>query len=113
MSCLFVCKVLNCFIKKNRNKPELKASLLTKEERRKLYRVCKDCYKFVVVVKLKDLDDGIFENSRTKQRFLEYAYKYGIKQLLQKMIEDNILIPENEIELRLYADEYRPEFPEI
>ncbi len=94
-------------IKKNRNKPELKASLLEKEEKRKLYRVCRDCYKFVVIVKLKNLDDKIFENSKTKQRFLEYAYKYGVKQLLQKMRDDNILSSENEIELRLYADEYR------
>ena len=93
-------------IKKNKGKPELKASVITKEEKRKLYRVCSECYKFAVVIKLKELENDIFETSRTKQRYWEYAYKYGIKQLLQRMTNDNIISMENEVELKLYVDEY-------
>lgn len=57
--------------------PELKAFLLENEDKRKLYRIIKGCYKFVVLINLKKIENVNFGSTQSKQRFLDYAFKRG------------------------------------
>lgn len=64
---------------KYKDKPELKACILEKDDKRKLYRVIGDCYKFVIEVDLSKLQDERFSSRLNQQRYLDYAFKRGIK----------------------------------
>lgn len=91
---------------KYKNMPELKACLLKIEAKRKLYRIIKDCYKFVVVIELQKLQDERFVSRQSQQRYLDYALKRGIKKLLLRLDEDNIIDLKEEIEIKCYVDEH-------
>lgn len=86
--------------------PELKASKLENDAKRKLYRIIKDCYKFIVVVRLKELQDERFCNRLSQQRYLDYAYKRGLKNLLRNMAKNGELDLSQEFEIRCYIDEH-------
>ncbi len=86
--------------------PELKASKLENDDKRKLYRIIKDCYKFIVVVRLKELQDERFCNRLSQQRYLDYAYKRGLKNLLRNMAKNGELDLSQEFEIRCYIDEH-------
>jgi len=59
---------------------ELKATRISNKGKGKLFRSLNKCYKFGVVIKQKQLLDRIFDCKKSKQRFLDYAYKIGIKR---------------------------------
>ncbi len=86
--------------------PELKACLLKNDDKRKLYRIVNDYYKFVVRVDLKRLQDERFENRYSKQRYLDYAFKRGIKDLLIKLSDDGFIDLQEELEIKCYVDEH-------
>lgn len=43
-------------------------------------------HRFGVVVLQKQVNENIFSNKKSKQRFLDYAFKRGLKNALEKMI---------------------------
>ena len=60
---------------------ELKATKLTNSEKSQLFRSLNSVYKFGVVINQKNLHRKIFEEKKTKQRYLDYAYKIALKRL--------------------------------
>ena len=54
---------------------ELKACILENKEKSKIYRSLNKCIKFGVIVNQKNIRDEIFSNKKSKQRYLDYAYK--------------------------------------
>lgn len=87
-------------------KQESKACKLRNKEKNKLYRSLNNCYKFGVVIKLKDIMDRIFVNKKDKQRYLDYAFKIAIKKALAKMIQDGIIKSEEVDNIHFYVDEH-------
>ena len=85
--------------------PELKASLLDNSDKRKLYRIIDNQYKFIVLINLKKLQDELFETRHSQQRYLDYAYKRGLKYLLLKMGRNGAINLSEEFEIRCYLDE--------
>ena len=47
--------------------------------------------KFGVVIQEKKLLPSIFGDKKSKQRYLDYAFKIGVKRLLEKMISEDAL----------------------
>ena len=86
--------------------PELKASKLENDAKRKLYRIIKNYYKFIVVVDLKRLKNECFENRLSQQRYLDYAYKRGLKNLIRNMAQRGELTLTDEFEIKCYIDEH-------
>ncbi len=85
---------------------ELKATQVTNKEKGKLFRTLNGCYKFGVVIRQKQVLDRIFLSKKDKQRYLDYAYKIAAKRAFEKLIQDEIINP-NEIErLYFYVDEH-------
>lgn len=85
---------------------ELKATKISNSEKGKLYRSLNNYYKFAVVIKQKSIHKKIFEEKKSKQRYLDYAYKLGLKKLLQELISENIIDINNIDNIRVFADEH-------
>lgn len=87
-------------------KSELKASTIKAGDKRKLYRLLNGCYKFGTVIEQKDVLDSIMDNKKSKQRYLDFAYKIGVKRLLQRLISEGVIIPEEVDNIYFYVDEH-------
>lgn len=85
---------------------EVKASTIKAGEKRKLYRRLNDYYKFGVVIEQKRVLESIMSNKKSKQRFLDFAYKIGVKRLLQALITDGVINPEEVNNLYFFVDEH-------
>lgn len=70
---------------------ELKACRLDNKDKGSLFRSTNSCIRFGVVIKQKRINENIFLNKKSKQRYLDYAFKIGLKRILQKLIRDNTI----------------------
>ena len=64
------------------------------------------CYKFGVVIRQKQVLDRIFLSKKDKQRYLDYAYKIAAKRAFEKLIQDEIINPDEVEGLYFYVDEH-------
>lgn len=84
---------------------ELKACRISNREKGKLYRSMGGAIKFGVIINQKNVLDRIFTSKKDKQRYLDYAYKIGLKRALQQLINAGIL-NRNVGNIFLYNDEH-------
>ena len=61
--------------------------------------------KFGVIINQKNVLDRIFLNKKDKQRYLDYAYKIGLKKALQQLITADV-IDKNIDNIFVYNDEH-------
>lgn len=84
---------------------ELKACSITNKEKGKLYRSMGRAIKFGVIINQKNVLDRIFLSKKDKQRYLDYAYKIGLKRALQQLITADV-IGKNIDNIFVYNDEH-------
>lgn len=85
---------------------EIKASTVEANEKRKLYRSLNKFYKFGVVVDQQTVQDEIMKDKKSKQRYLDYVFKIGVKRLLEELIRRN-RIEQGAVEnMYFFADEH-------
>ena len=85
---------------------ELKANFLTKNDKRRLFSSIHDYFKFGIIIRLNSVIDEIFIDKKSKQRYLDYAYKIGVKNALLNLSANN-KINLNEIKnMYFYCDEH-------
>lgn len=82
----------NCIRCSNKivNTEELKACNLSNKNKGKLYKSLNNCLKFAVII---DQKKNIGDHKKNKQRYLDYAYKIGLKSCFKHLIDNNIIIP--------------------
>lgn len=85
---------------------ELKAATISAGEKRKLYRSMNGFYKFGVVVDQSRVMDSIMADKKSKQRYLDYVYKIGVKRLLEELIRRNIIDPADVENMYFFVDEH-------
>lgn len=85
---------------------ELKANALSAKHKDSIYRALNDCYKFGAVIDQHCVHDRIFLDKKSKQRYLDYAYKIAVKNALQRMIELKILNPNDVENICFSVDEH-------
>ncbi len=85
---------------------ELKASFLRNKEKGSLYRALNNYYKFGVIIKQDKVFDSIFKHKKSKQRYLDFAFKMAIKNCFVDLIENDIINPNENINLCFYMDEH-------
>lgn len=88
----------NCF--------ELKATTVTPKNRNKIYRSLNKQEKFGVVVHQQKVLENIFENKKSKQRYLDYVYKICLKRKFQSLIDNKIINPQEVTNIHVFADEH-------
>ena len=86
---------------------ELKGKDLSEKERRKLLRSVKNGYPFRFIINVKDIYSRIMSNKKTRQRYLDYVFKMGLKKSFSNLIKEKHLINTNEnINLYIFCDEH-------
>ncbi len=86
------------------NKEELKASTLNKQLKQRIFKYFNDTIKFSTVISLKKL--RISMDKKTKQRFLDYAFKRAIKNCFLELLKNRV-ISKNDIEfIYIFCDEH-------
>ena len=91
--------------KKYKGECELKACRIQNKEKGKLYRSMGNSIKFGIIINQKNILDRIFLSKKDKQRYLDYAYKIGLKRALQQLIATGVI--EKSIDnIYIYNDEH-------
>ena len=85
---------------------ELKAFRLKNKHKAGLFRSLNDEIKFSIVVNICNVHDRIFSEKRSKQRYLDYVYKVGLKKVFQKLIAEHIIDASEIKNIRVYTDEH-------
>lgn len=85
---------------------ELKACILGNTEKTKIYRSLNRCIKFGVIVNQKSIRDEIFGNKKSKQRYLDYAYKIGLKRMFERLINEEFICSDEVENIYIYVDEH-------
>ena len=85
---------------------ELKASILENEHKNKLFRSLNNCYKFGTLISQQRVNKNVFDNKKSKQRFLDYAYKRAVKNALEDLIAEGVINPQSVESMQFYVDEH-------
>lgn len=93
-------------IEKYKDVPELKASVLKPADKRKVYRSLNECYKFGAVVEQKRVVKETFSNKKSKQRYLDYVFKIGVRRAFERLIRDGLIKPEEVNCIYFFVDEH-------
>lgn len=98
----------NCIRSRNgtKNNEELKACNLSHKNKGKLYRSLNNCFKFAIIIDQKSILKKIFDHKKSKQRYLDYAYKIGLKRCFKYLIDNNKIIPNNINNINVFVDEH-------
>ena len=85
---------------------ELKAVRISNKSKAKLYRWLNKVYKFGAVINEHKVMNRIFENKKSKQRYLDYAYKITIRKQLENLISLKIINPDEIENVCFFIDEH-------
>lgn len=85
---------------------EIKASGTSVNNKRKLFNSVKDFEKFGIIVRQKELKAHTFNDKKTKQRYLDWAYKYAVKKKFEMLIYEGKIVPHEVENIYFYIDEH-------
>lgn len=85
---------------------EMKAIYLTNKQKYSMFRSLNPYHKFGVVVRQKEVLANIFQNKKSKQRYLDYVFKRGLKAALQGMLRTGELKREDVDGIYVFMDEH-------
>lgn len=85
---------------------EMKAIYLNNKQKSSMYRSMNPYHRFGVVVQQKQVNANIFANRKSKQRFLDYAFKRGVKNALQELIRTGALNVDEVEDICVFMDEH-------
>lgn len=85
---------------------EIKACILTGKQKYKIMNATKKVIKFGVIINQKEIHPKIFEDKKNKQRYLDYAYKIGVKNCLKKLIAEKKILKEKVENIYIFVDEH-------
>ena len=82
---------------------ELKATHLSNKDKAHLYRSLNQCRKFCVIINQKRILETIFNDKKTKQRYLDYAFKMAVKNALLEYLKND---PQQIDNMHFFVDEH-------
>ena len=85
---------------------ELKASTLSNSDKGKIYRSLNNSYKFAIIIDENKIHNKIYENKKSKQRYLDYAFKIGLKKCFEYLIANNKIKADEIDNMYFFADEH-------
>ena len=85
---------------------EIKANNVSNKSKGKLYNSIKNNLLFGTVINQEQLQKEIFNTKRSKQRYLDYAFKICIKRKFEQMIKSGQIDPLKVENLYFYLDEH-------
>lgn len=88
------------------SKQELKACKITHKEKSKLYRSLNSVIKFGAIIDQKKILDKIMLDKKSKQRYLDFAYKIALKRAFENMIKSKMINSQEVDNLYVFVDEH-------
>lgn len=85
---------------------EMKAIYLSNKQKASLFRAMNPYVRFGVVINQKWVLKTIFENKKSKQRYLDYVFKIGLKRTLQHMMTEDMFKAEDISSIYVSMDEH-------
>lgn len=85
---------------------ELKACKISNKEKGKIFRSLNNVSKFGVIVDQSKIHKRIFDDKKSKQRYLDYAYKIMIKKILVNLCKNGKIKLEEIRRINIYCDEH-------
>lgn len=85
---------------------ELKACTITNTEKGKLFRSINHAISFGVVIDQKAVMARIFQSKKDKQRYLDFAYKVGLKNALAKLLDEGRIQEGSVRNIHVFCDEH-------
>lgn len=85
---------------------EVKASAITNKSKLKLYRSLNQVEKFGIIIEQKTLFNSIFADKKTKQRYLDWAYKMAVKTKFLELMKNQQINPNEVKGIYLFIDEH-------
>ncbi len=70
---------------------ELKASILKPKHRASLFRSMNRCLRYAFVIDQQRVNENIFNDKKSKQRYLDYVFKVGLKRVFRELIESGMV----------------------
>lgn len=87
-------------------KGELKASKISNRSKSDLFRALNQYHKFCCIIREKDILPQIYNDKKTKQRYLDYAYKIAVKRAFESYLNDGILDSDVVETIHFHTDEH-------
>lgn len=85
---------------------ELKAARLKPKHKANLFRSLNKYVRYAFVVNQQSVMDEIFQNKKSKQRYLDYVYKVGLKRTLAKLMDAGSFEPGDIDNIYICFDEH-------
>ncbi|MFT8592413.1 MAG: DUF3800 domain-containing protein [Bifidobacterium sp.] len=85
---------------------EMKAIYLSNGHKASLFRAMNPYVRFGVVVRQAYVLEAIFDNKKSKQRYLDYVFKIGMKRTMQHMMADGLFQAEDVDSIYVSMDEH-------
>lgn len=85
---------------------ELKAKSLKYKEKRRLYNVFRDVNKFCCIIRQKKILKNIYSDKKSKQRYLDYAFKISLKEALKSLLKQKLISNDNIDDIVVFCDEH-------
>lgn len=86
---------------------EVKACNISPKSKNKLYRCVSKEERFGIVIDQKKLNNNeLFDNKKSKQRYLDWAYKMAVKKRFERMISEGKLNPNDVDGITFLVDEH-------
>lgn len=98
-------KIANLYLK-NGKQAELKACRISNKHKAGLFRSTNGRIRYAFIIDQQRVNKNIFSNKKSKQRYLDYVYKVGLKQVLGKLIAKGKLDPNNVNNVYIRFDEH-------
>ncbi|EMZ42719.1 MULTISPECIES: DUF3800 domain-containing protein [Atopobium] len=70
---------------------ELKACVISNKHKAGLFRSTNNLIRYAFIIDEQMVSDGSFSHKKTKQRYLDYVYKVGLKRVLVTLMKQNKL----------------------
>lgn len=85
---------------------ELKACTIKNKDKNKLFRSINRLEKGAVIIDQKRVLDQIYFSKKDKQRYLDYAYKIGIKRHFESLIQEEKIRVDEIRKIHFFVDEH-------
>ena len=85
---------------------ELKASRIKNKHKAGLFRSTNNCIRYAFIIDQKRVNENIFNDKKSKQRYLDYVYKVGLKRVFGRLINSGSLDPKTVADLYIRFDEH-------
>lgn len=95
------CKGVSC----SHNCPEIKSFIIKNSDRRRILNLCKTIRAYTIIINNNRVYKNIMESKASKGRFIEYNQRVLIKDIVNNLIKEKVINPNENVKLIINIDQ--------